>query len=135
MELKKCYQCLGIAENADEVVIRAAYRALTQKYHPDKWLGDKEEAHQKMVDINEAYSYLVGLKKLTDSPVDSKSKKYSESFKKNSSQEKSHKTKEPELKDLSIGGKIFVFVGSMLLFGLVAGVIKVVIHYINGRYS
>lgn len=52
------YAILGVMPNAEDVVIYAAYRALAQRYHPDKWDGDPEEAHQKMVKINEAYSVL-----------------------------------------------------------------------------
>lgn len=52
------YAILGVMPNAEDVVIFAAYRALAQRYHPDKWQGAPEDAHQKMVSINEAYSIL-----------------------------------------------------------------------------
>jgi len=52
------YAVLGVMPNAEDVVIFAAYRALAQRYHPDKWRGDPNEAHQRMVKINEAYSIL-----------------------------------------------------------------------------
>ena len=32
-----------------------AYRAQSKIYHPDKFKGDKEEAQERMVQINEAY--------------------------------------------------------------------------------
>jgi len=40
------------------VVIRAAYRALSMKYHPDKWSGDRAAAERVMRDLNEAYEVL-----------------------------------------------------------------------------
>jgi len=52
------YEILGISINAEESVIRAAYKALAQKYHPDKYQGDKDEAFQKMRLLNEAYDVL-----------------------------------------------------------------------------
>lgn len=52
------YQTLGVLEDAEDIVIRAAYRALAQKYHPDKWRGDPAEATKRMAEINEAYEVL-----------------------------------------------------------------------------
>ncbi len=56
--MKNYYQILGVIEDAEEIVIRAAYKALAQKYHPDKWNGSNEEANIKMASINEAYGVL-----------------------------------------------------------------------------
>lgn len=56
--MKTYYQILGVLDDADEVVIRAAYKALAQRYHPDKWSGDKAEASKRMAEINEAYDVL-----------------------------------------------------------------------------
>jgi curved DNA-binding protein CbpA len=52
------YQILGVLDDAEDVVIRAAYKALAQRYHPDKWTGNKEEANRRMQEINEAYEVL-----------------------------------------------------------------------------
>jgi curved DNA-binding protein CbpA len=52
------YAILGVLPDAEAVVITAAYRALIQRYHPDRWSGDKAFAHQKTVAINEAYRVL-----------------------------------------------------------------------------
>lgn len=52
------YSVLGVLPTADDVVIRAAYRALAQRYHPDKWRGDPKEATEKMAEINAAYAVL-----------------------------------------------------------------------------
>ncbi len=52
------YVVLGVLTDAEDVVIKAAYRALAQRYHPDRWVGDAAEAHQRMARINEAYEVL-----------------------------------------------------------------------------
>jgi hypothetical protein len=49
---------LGVLDDAEDIIIRAAYKALAQRYHPDKWKGDTKEANQRMSDINEAYTIL-----------------------------------------------------------------------------
>ncbi len=58
MDDRDHYQTLGVSPDAEEVVITAAYRALAQRYHPDKWGGDAKYAHQRMAEINEAYRIL-----------------------------------------------------------------------------
>ncbi len=52
------YQILGVLDDAEDIVIRAAYKALSQKYHPDKWDGDQQEAHRRMAELNQAYGVL-----------------------------------------------------------------------------
>jgi curved DNA-binding protein CbpA len=52
------YSTLGVLPEADPVVVKAAYRALAQTYHPDKWSGDPAVATQRMAAINEAYRIL-----------------------------------------------------------------------------
>ena len=56
--MKNLYQILGVLDTAEDIVIRAAYKALAQKYHPDKWSGDVGEATLKMGEINDAYRIL-----------------------------------------------------------------------------
>ena len=56
--MKDHYRSLGILDDAEDIIIKAAYRALAQRYHPDKWVGDKAEATKRMVEINEAYKVL-----------------------------------------------------------------------------
>jgi hypothetical protein len=55
---KNYYRTLGVLPTAELIVIKAAYRALATKYHPDKWTGEKSTAEQKMREINEAYEVL-----------------------------------------------------------------------------
>lgn len=55
---KDYYAILGVLPIAEEIVIRAAYKALAQRYHPDRSESAPENAHQRMKEINEAYSIL-----------------------------------------------------------------------------
>ena len=50
------YDNLKVARGAPQEVIRAAYKALSQKYHPDKNPGD-EVAEKKFLEISEGNSY------------------------------------------------------------------------------
>jgi len=68
---KNLYQVLGVQEDAEDIVIRAAYKALAQKYHPDKWSGDVSEATRLMAELNNAY-------KILSDPV--KRREYDEGF-------------------------------------------------------
>lgn len=51
------YDNLKVARGAPQEVVRAAYKALSQKYHPDKNPGD-EKAARIMAIINSAYNTL-----------------------------------------------------------------------------
>lgn len=51
------YDNLKVARHAPQEVIRAAYKALSQKYHPDKNPGD-ERAARIMAIVNSAYNIL-----------------------------------------------------------------------------
>ncbi|KAF2724226.1 chaperone protein dnaJ [Polychaeton citri CBS 116435] len=51
------YKLLNIGRDADEKQIKKAYRSLSKKYHPDK-NPDNPNAHQKFVEVSEAYDVL-----------------------------------------------------------------------------
>lgn len=62
MDAKKDYYgILGVLPNAEDIVIRAAYKALAQRYHPDRFNGRNDEANARMAEINEAYEILSNL--------------------------------------------------------------------------
>ncbi|WP_159074845.1 J domain-containing protein [Polynucleobacter difficilis] len=57
--MKDYYSILGVSKDADEVVIKAAYKALAQKYHPDKSQSETAASSTKLMsDINKAYSVI-----------------------------------------------------------------------------
>lgn len=56
MEFKDYYAILGVDEKAESKDIRAAYRKLARKYHPD--VSDHAEAEQKFKEVAEAWQVL-----------------------------------------------------------------------------
>ncbi len=57
MSKQDYYELLGVARDADEKVLKAAFRKAAMKYHPDKNPGDAE-AEKKFKEIGEAYDVL-----------------------------------------------------------------------------
>ncbi len=57
MDYKDYYSILGVKKGADEKEIRAAYRKLARRYHPDVNPGDPT-AEARFKEINEAYQVL-----------------------------------------------------------------------------
>ena len=57
MTYKDYYKVLGVGKTATPAEIKKAYRALANKYHPDKTKGDKT-AEEKFKEINEANEVL-----------------------------------------------------------------------------
>jgi DnaJ domain len=52
------YEVLGVARSADRDIIRAAYRVLVKRYHPDTTTGPKDRAAARFCKIQEAYDVL-----------------------------------------------------------------------------
>ena len=59
---KDLYEILGLKKGADDKEIKAAYRKLAMKWHPDKHKGEKD-AETKFKEINQAYEILSDNKK------------------------------------------------------------------------
>jgi hypothetical protein len=55
---KTLYQVLGLDPSAEDIVVRAAFKALAQKYHPDKLKAGSAQGAGLMVDINLSYKIL-----------------------------------------------------------------------------
>jgi DnaJ-class molecular chaperone len=58
MQGRNHYDTLGIARQADAVVVKAAYKALMMKYHPDRFPAGSAEAERAATKINEAFAIL-----------------------------------------------------------------------------
>ncbi len=52
------YEVLQIDRNASSDSIKAAYRTMCKKYHPDTYLGSRKVAEERIRAINEAYGVL-----------------------------------------------------------------------------
>lgn len=52
------YEVLGVARDVDEAGLRAAYRSLAKRWHPDRH-GGTEAAHTRFLEIKAAYEVLV----------------------------------------------------------------------------
>ncbi len=55
--LEEYYKILGLKKGAKEEEIKTAYRLLAKKHHPD--LSDDPDAHNKFIEISEAYAILI----------------------------------------------------------------------------
>jgi curved DNA-binding protein len=56
MEFKDYYEALGVEQGAGEAEIKAAYRRLARKYHPD--VSKEKGAEERFKSVNEAYEVL-----------------------------------------------------------------------------
>lgn len=59
------YSVLGVSPTATDEEVKAAYRALTKKYHPDKFTDSVSEelATEKMSEINAAYDKIMDMRR------------------------------------------------------------------------
>lgn len=52
------YKLLGVQPDAEQEIIKAAYKALSKKYHPDTSSLPKSQAEARMKELNEAFEVL-----------------------------------------------------------------------------
>lgn len=91
------FEILNVSQNAEDEVIRASYKALAKKYHPDNTELDAEVAARKMQEINEAYQVLADkesrqryINELHDSIPQSEATERYETEKKNQAKEQDY---------------------------------------------
>lgn len=63
--MKNPYEVLGISPQATDDEVKAAYRELARKYHPDNYGNNplSDLAEEKMQEINEAYDAIVRMRR------------------------------------------------------------------------
>jgi curved DNA-binding protein CbpA len=59
MNLADCYRLLGLRKGASYEEIKASYRRLARKYHPDVNPGNPQQAQEKFIQLTEAYRQLI----------------------------------------------------------------------------
>ena len=61
MSVKNPYQVLGVSPGATDAQVKAAYRELAKKYHPDNYVNNPlaDLAQEKMQEINDAYDAIM----------------------------------------------------------------------------
>jgi curved DNA-binding protein CbpA len=64
--MKDLYKVLGLLPQAEPEVIKASYKALAQKYHPDKHPDKKILFTEIMTELNEAHEVLSSVKRRKD---------------------------------------------------------------------
>ena len=57
MDLSSCYRLLGLSSEADLEAIKASYRRLARKYHPD--VNRDQTAQAQFILITEAYKFIL----------------------------------------------------------------------------
>ena len=63
MSKQDFYEVLGVSKGVDENSLKAAYRKLAMKYHPDRNPGDTA-AEKKFKEVSEAYDVLSNPEKI-----------------------------------------------------------------------
>ena len=57
---KDYLKTLHLNHDASPQQIKRAYRCLIQRYHPDKYIGNKQVAENITIKLNQAYAVLSG---------------------------------------------------------------------------
>ena len=70
--MKNPYEILGVSRNDSDDKIKAAYRELAKKYHPDNYADNplSDLADEQMKEINEAYDSIMNERKGGSTPGD-----------------------------------------------------------------
>ena len=58
MDFTDYYEILEVSRNSSDEIIKAAYRTMCKKYHPDTFTGPRAVAEERIRKINGAYQVL-----------------------------------------------------------------------------
>ncbi|MGF7082569.1 DnaJ C-terminal domain-containing protein [Mucilaginibacter sp. UYCu711] len=98
------YQILGVTKTASDKDIKAAYRKLARKYHPDL-NPDDQEAHKKFQQLNEANEVL------SDADKRKKYDQYGENWQHGEQYEQARQQQSRQQRSYGGGGQAFDFEG------------------------
>lgn len=91
--MKNYYEILEINETASTEVIKASYKALMKKYHPDNYDNrNNDVAHEKVIQINEAFEVLSNEDKRKQYDLEYRSEQHSSFTKYNSTSHEREKS-------------------------------------------
>ncbi len=116
------YEELEISRNASAETIKAAYRSMCKKYHPDTYQGDSEFAAKKIKRIYSAFDVLSNQEKKSVYDAEYDLRKRMDFRVENTKQEatqttvKSRKPKSSKLKSLAIG--LIIIAAILIPFGI-----------------
>jgi tetratricopeptide (TPR) repeat protein len=88
MNLADCYRLLGLIDGASTAQVKASYRRLARRYHPD--VNGDEFAHEKFIQLTEAYKYLLSVVISESDRISAPSQKYSAASQSNPHTEAKH---------------------------------------------
>jgi tetratricopeptide (TPR) repeat protein len=88
MNLADCYRLLGLIDGASTAQVKASYRRLARRYHPD--VNGDEFAHEKFIQLTEAYKYLLSVVISESDRISAPSQKYSAASQSNPYTEAKH---------------------------------------------
>ncbi|HEY9662889.1 MAG TPA: J domain-containing protein [Allocoleopsis sp.] len=70
MELADCYRLLGLRKGASYEDIKASYRRLARRYHPDANPTNQQYAKEKFIQLTDAYRRLISVVQPTQPVID-----------------------------------------------------------------
>lgn len=144
MSQRSLYDILGVSHDAEDIVIRAAYKALAQRYHPDKWVGDKEDSTGRMAELNHAYSLLsdpIRRRKYDErikpsvsreeKPAKQQNTVYRDNHIRPAQQEITEDFLQKKWRESNVLGRIILFLIVTLLGGMIIGITKVIFRMLS----
>ncbi len=101
MNLKECYEELGVKPNSSTEEISRAYKKMALRYHPDRNRDKAQWANQKMASLNTAYNSIMSFRFSNDQTTVPNNEETSERARQKNREEQARRNKfKEELKNL-----------------------------------